>query len=537
VSSALKKLASKKTDDPIEALIVGLDYHFRSYPEQRDERGPYGPMMEFGDRMYPMLLAELPDEVLEVWAQAVPLSPLGTVGARYADLLWERRFGDEAHRWARAAIDLYVQGLDERFDHPHVLMEMASRAYELALVLNDPGLVNATVAKMKELIRWSLAEGSTPGVALPLLEVLADRRDPVADLGELVDGAIETYGNDPWHLESALEIKSKLISSEEEKRSLNERQVVAFRDLARRSEGIARYAHLQRALEMANVRGLTDLADELRAEIEGISEEDLGLKKISAEVSIPNEEIDEFISQIVGDDDLHSALTRFGVSLPLGDEQTSLDFVEEMFREHPLQAIIPRMTLGAENAMIRKAEDEVEQRQAAVTDYETRLLSFHGYLCVETLAAVKSRYGPIDSWLEAPMLEPVVIQKILSALALYEQGQFDAAASMLTPRIERAIRSIARQLGFPVTGRQHRDGRLSEVKSLWPVLDTLKLVLPDATHRYLKLLLVDQTSLNLRNRISHGLVDEAAQTDAALLIHAACHLSVLQPEAVLDEEE
>ena len=251
----------------------------------------------------------------------------------------------------------------------------------------------------------------------------------------------------------------------------------------------------------------------------------------------PNEEIDEFISQIVGDDDLHSALTRFGVSLPLGDEQKSLDFVEEMFREHPLQAIIPRMTLGAENAMIRKAEDEEEQRQAAVTDYETRLLSFHGYLCVETLAAIKSRYGPIDSWLDAPMVEPVVIQKIVSALALYEQGQFDAAASMLTPRIERAIRSIARQLGFPVTGRQHRDGRLSEVKSLWRLLDTLKLVLPDATHRYLKLLLVDQTSLNLRNRISHGLVDEAAQTDAALLIHAACHVSVLQPEPVTDEEE
>lgn len=35
VSSALKTVSSKEWDDPIEALIVGLDYHFRSYPEQR----------------------------------------------------------------------------------------------------------------------------------------------------------------------------------------------------------------------------------------------------------------------------------------------------------------------------------------------------------------------------------------------------------------------------------------------------------------------------------------------------------------------
>jgi hypothetical protein len=321
VSSALKTVSSKEQDDPIEALIVGLDYHFRSYPEQRDERGPFGPMMEFGDREYPMPLAELPDDVLDVWAQAAPLSPLATIGARYADLLWERRFGDEAHRWARTAIELYVKGVDERFDHPHVLMEMARRAYELARTLNDHGLVDVTVAKMTELVRWSLEEGGTPGVALPLLEVLADQREPVAELGELVDGAIETYGDDPWHLESALEIKSKLVGSEEEKRSLEETQVLAFRDLARRSEGIARYAHLQRALEMANVRGLTGLAEELRGEIEGISEEDLGLKEFSTEISIPNEEIDKFISQIVGDDDLPSALTRFGVSLPLGDNR------------------------------------------------------------------------------------------------------------------------------------------------------------------------------------------------------------------------
>lgn len=63
VSSALKSVSTRERDDPIEALIVGLDYHFRSHPEQRDERGPFGPMMEFEGRVYPMPLAELPADV------------------------------------------------------------------------------------------------------------------------------------------------------------------------------------------------------------------------------------------------------------------------------------------------------------------------------------------------------------------------------------------------------------------------------------------------------------------------------------------
>lgn len=529
VSSSLKELSSRERNDPIEALVVGLDFHFRSYPEQRDERGPFGPMMEFGDHVYPMPLTEIPDEVLEIWERAISASPLSTVGARYADLLWERRFGDAPHLSARAAIDLYLRGLDERFDHPHVLMEMSRRAYELARSLNDPDLATKTLAKMTQLVQWSLDEGESPGVALPLLEVLVSQRDQIEEITELVDGAIEVYGGNPWHLESALDLKSELVASADERASLHEAQVLAFRDLAHRSEGIARYAHLQRAMEMASLRGLTDLANELHKEIEGIGEDELGLKQIAAEVSIPTDEIDRFISQIVGDDDLQSALIRFGLNLPLRDRQKTLDFVDEQFQEHPLQAIIPRMTLGPENTMIRKADNEEEQREAAATDYETRILGFHGHLCVEILAAIANRYGAIDSWLDAPMIEPVVVEKVVEGIALFQQEKYDAAASVLAPRLERMVRSIAAQLGLPVTRTSRHDQRLTEVKSLGALLAALKVALPEETTRYLQLLLVEQTSMNLRNRISHGLIDEAAHTEAALLIHAASHLSLLTP--------
>jgi hypothetical protein len=39
--------------------------------------------------------------------------------------------------------------------------------------------------------------------------------------------------------------------------------------------------------------------------------------------------------------------------------------------------------------------------------------------------------------------------------------------------------------------------------------------------RYLLNALVEPTGLNLRNRISHGLLDEAGQTEAVILLHIA----------------
>lgn len=68
------------------------------------------------------------------------------------------------------------------------------------------------------------------------------------------------------------------------------------------------------------------------------------------------------------------------------------------------------------------------------------------------------------------------------------------------------------------------------MKGLGELLSLLSGALPEPTRRYLKVLLVEVTGLNLRNRIGHGLDDEVARREAALLIQCACHLRLLGPE-------
>ena len=540
VSDALKARARDSREDPLNALRAGLDYHFLAYEEQRDGGGrPFGPMMAMGEIAYPMPLDEVPDDVLELWASAVDLSPLALVAARFADLLGEVGYGEEPYRWCQTAIDLYQAAVGEEFGTPVELMESGRRAFDLALRINDAERRQSVVQKLLRLIQQSIEDGETPGVALPLLELLANQPQDARpeELEGLVDDATRVYGTDPWHLESALDIKAKLARPED-RAYLHLAQVDAFVDLARRSTGLVRYAHLQRAIEMAGERGLHDRAEELRRDVEGISEEELGLKEIAVEVQIPRVEIDQLITTIVGDDDLPTALTRFGLYLPVAEPEEGLRFVDELMAEHPLQSLMTRMTIGPENALLRTVQNPDDYREAALIDHEARTVTFFGYLSTDILSAILERYGPISSeaWFESPMIESAVAERIRAAIGMYEQGDYDGCASVITPRIERIIRTTARSIGLSTTRSPGVGGKSGGVKTLGSLLRLMNGVIPERTRRYLIVLLTEVTGLNLRNRISHGLVDKVSPPEAALLIHAACHLSLLVPTSDGEEE-
>lgn len=109
------------------------------------------------------------------------------------------------------------------------------------------------------------------------------------------------------------------------------------------------------------------------------------------------------------------------------------------------------------------------------------------------------------------------------------KGEFDAAAHMLSPRLERAVRRLAGAAGVPVTRSPDRRGHSGGVKGLGRILSELEGVLPEPTRRYLRVLLVDPIGLNLRNRVGHGLDEQYPRPTVELLIHATCHLALLKP--------
>ena len=331
---------------------------------------------------------------------------------------------------------------------------------------------------------------------------------------------------------SALELQARLTPPEG-RDALREREAEAFRDLAHQSEGLVKYAHFQRAIEIAEEHGLRYLAESIRREVEGISEEELDLKELSVEVSVPQDDVDAFIGWFVGDDDVESALTRFGSRIPTGSPDENRRYVEQLMSDHPLQFLATRITIGPENSLIRLTQDHDDQAEQAMIDHETQRASMFSLFAVDILQRIQERYGSIadaSDWFENDVIEPAVASKFGRAISLYEMGDFDSAAAVLAPRLERVVRRIAAAVGLTVTRSPDTRGRSGGVKGLGELLGLLEGALHEPTRRYLRTLLSEVTGLNLRNRIGHGLDDETAQREAALLIHAACHLRLLAVE-------
>lgn len=537
VASALRRVAGTD-EDPVQALIAGLEYHLVLATDTRTPNGPFGPMIEARGKRYPASLdriEELVPGTVDLWRRAASMAPLALVRARFNDLLWELKIGERPHEYAQQAIDAYIAAIEEGFGHAVEMREGVQRAIEVASQINDPerraGAVGAAVTLIEAAIN---TEERRPGVALPLLEMLVDDRPDrqPPHLQELLTRAAERFGDDPWNLESALELQARLIPREE-RPATHTRVVEAFRDLARRSDGLVRYAHLQHAIEVAESYGLTGLADEVRREVEGMTEDELGLQVISTEVTIPNEAVEKFVAWFVGDDNLESALGRFGAYLPSGDPDENRAFVEKQMADHPLQYLVTRMQIGPENSLLRSTSESDAQAEQALLDHEAHGASIFSLFAVDILDEIRERYGPVSaaaSAFETELIQRTVATKIGRSLELYEHGDFDSCASVLAPRLERVLRNVAGASGLTVTRSPDRRGRSGGVKGLGELLSLMEGALPEQTRRYLKMLLSEVTGLNLRNRISHGLDDEIAQREAVLLIHCACHLRLLVPD-------
>jgi len=537
VAAPLRAIAVDE-DDPVSALVVGLEYHLVIDVSARRDHGAFGPMIEAGGRVYPAPLDRIREDVLVLWGRASDLASIAAVRARYSDLLWEARYGSRSFERAQRAVDEYLKVPTDDFGDFLQQSEALQRAWEIATQLNDVERRNTAIAALVDLAERALASrDDVPGVVLRILAFFAarSREERPPALGALVQGAIDRYGDDPWHLESALDIKAELVEPEE-RPAIHMAQVDALANLARSSTGLISYAHFQHAVELAEEHGLGDRADQLRREIEQIPGDALDLKLFTAEVEVPREDIEHFIDGIVGDDDLDAALTRFGAYVPTGDVERNREFVQSLALEFPLHRLFSTMVVGPENSLLSVVDSEEEKEEYALTQHEAQQIQFFSLLAVEILERIQSRYGvkAVAELFSTSIIAPAVAARIERAFELYFEGDTDGAASVLVPRLERIIREIARTTGISITQSPRRDGAPGGVRALGDLLSRLDGRLDESTRRYLRCLLSEIKGVNLRNRIGHGLVDEATQRDTALLLHAVCHLRLLRPIAEAD---
>jgi hypothetical protein len=540
ISERLRQSAPTESSDEHRLLIAAFGYHLldRSQTESRDrEEGPYGPMMESSDGRFPPRLSDIDQDGLDLWAAAYEAVDEPGSRSRLGDLLWVRKAGDRPDQFARGAGAAMVELSRDRAWEVMEQTDALTRALEISREVSDGDFQQQVVERTLEAVDQELdLTAERPGVSLRLLESLMSlpplERPP--ELARLLDRSAEVYGSDPWQADTIIDLKGQLLA-DEELMQLRRAQVELWREQAARATGIVRVSHLEHALEIARTFGLTDQAQSLLVEIQDIRDDELDLKAISAEVQVSNAEVERYVSAFLEPQTLDAGLVVFGSHGPPGGEPERLtEDVRRQMKTTPLQFLVTKIVLDPDHGVtIFRATDEESHLRAALAQQRQFAARIWSVFALDVLMRMKERYGnPSHDELVAAFTGDVIDEPLADrfarALELLWEGYPDESAHLAAPRLETALRELARKVGLPVI-KEPRGGKAGGVRTLGVLLDGMTGVFPShGWHAYLRSLLTDPLGSNLRNVVAHGLRTSVAAQDAALLLHAACFLRALR---------
>jgi hypothetical protein len=232
-------------------------------------------------------------------------------------------------------------------------------------------------------------------------------------------------------------------------------------------------------------------------------------------------------------------LRRIGAGVePPGGSNADLDTeVARQAAEFPLTRLFGQTLLGPESAAPQFVANGEENKRRVERG---RLRRIHadfvaGVFLGPLLDVAAQHHGrpPHDALTAHFATELIGAQRgerFARALELFWDGDYDASAHVVVPRLESVLRELARACGVTIV-KPVSEGRYGGVISLNMVMSKLRAMDPDVEWLdYLEALLCDPLNLNLRNVIAHGLAPAIGKGGAALLLHAACYLSLLRPD-------
>jgi hypothetical protein len=543
MGSQLQSLATKENRDQLEPFVIALGYLF---VEQSDEelRGrseeAFGAATEFDNRRFPPRLEDLDEESLAAWEAALTSVEHPALVARLQDLLWVARRSERPDLHARAAADAYLMIASRGEWHTMDRADALSRAIELSRSVSDQERSEIARDAMVAMVEVELGqepggEEGGPGVILTLLRALrASKMLNPEDLDGLLLRTGLHFTGDQHVGDSVADLREQHLDPEARRRMRRE-QVAAWRQAADDAHGLVRAAHLEHALAIARTHGLKAEQDDLLRDLQEISEDDLELKEISTEIRIPSEELEAFIEAFIDEGGgWKGSLTRFGNAGPPGGSETDVnDRVDELMGKAPIQFLVRKVVYGSSGAAIFEALDGQSHRLLAVAEQRAFATRFWTLSAVRVLGRIQEKQrtpapGELAEFFTTDLIPGDLATPMARSIELYWRGDFDEAGHMLAPRLERAVRELARRVGLPII-RPPRGLRPGGVRTMGDLLESLKGAFTDDSWRsYLRSLLADPLGVNLRNVVAHNLQPTCGQGEVALMIHAACFLRLLR---------
>lgn len=541
VRQRLEELAGEAPEDEVlGALEIAFAYWAGPANSQNPlAMGPFGPMFEIPDgdgvRVYPIPLAQVDEATLDIWAVCAaeePLHPL--VRSRLADLLWVRRH-DGQRRWFQTAVDAYTELAGTQV----AIIERESglvRAVEISKESNHPQLASVPLDALRELAKRSLAASADQfGIVVRALDVLVSNGCPCSDL---LDAAVRVYGDDPNLKSDLLGIGERAAPDEDGRRRLRQERIGELEEAAEHDTGLMRVSRLEDARTLAHQAGLSEEVGRLTSMIEHTDIES-EMETFTQEIEIETDRLRPWADEVIGDDSLQGALSRFAIRLPIGDPGDTRAALDEMAREFVWQSLVTTVHYGPENSTVHIPPGDPAHSDIRLGQHNAlEIQMFAGSAGKMVLDGVREKYDPqpqeLADWFACEAAPPGIARRIAKSYERWAAGDHISAVSVIVLTLELIVRRVCRQAGIPVTLTGYSGPAAPGVRTLGHLLGDLERLIGPTATRYLQASLTDQWSLNLRNALAHVLIEELDETQYLVLFHLACLLRHIS--GVLSEE-
>ena len=256
-------------------------------------------------------------------------------------------------------------------------------------------------------------------------------------------------------------------------------------------------------------------------------------------IRIPTEEVERYIESFIDKTDWRVSLSRFGLhGPPSGDYLNNLASINKQMEEHPFTFLISQTIYDENNYPIMASDNEDKNKDMALVRQEMIGILMLGNFAPQILNRIIDENGklPKDELIEyftTTLIQTEIADNIAKSIDWYFKSEYDVCVHLLLPRIETIFRTITREIGIAIFREPIGDAP-GRVLTLGKLLYNLRGKMDESWRRYFVNLLVNPIGINLRNRICHGLTDQATKPEAALLIHTVCylrHMEISQPQS------
>lgn len=267
------------------------------------------------------------------------------------------------------------------------------------------------------------------------------------------------------------------------------------------------------AMEHYSNIGSTEKIEEMKVKIRQSYEQARGeVKTISISINVPTETIESIIRPYLEVDSetalaILSTTKTFFPNLSSIEEQT-----KRQEKDTPLQFLVDKSILDDGKKVMQAIEDNDNYKMAYDSNYMLYLTMSNTVLLTPIIDRLVRENGltsdefikKIISWSlmssqNAPLVE-IGIRKFFD-------DDYVSSLHILVPQFESCLRRMFSQAGFATTSIKRGMAQHEETFNEFLNRDEIKEVLGESFHKFIQMIMVEQTGLNLRNKIAHGLIN------------------------------